>query len=100
MLRVLFLQAKPTDHRYYGSLGPDGPLSSLGPQNTVTITTGPHRKRDSHTRDNQSDKSILDEAASPSNERKIVQTNEVIVQYCHRRDTSSDEFELNRIASS
>lgn len=97
MLRVLFIQAKNSSYRYYGSNSLTGPLSTPGPTNTITITAGSRRGINSHRQDDQSDKSILEESPS-ANDGKIVQTNEVIVQYHHRRDTSSEEYELGRIA--
>jgi hypothetical protein len=60
--------------------------------NTVVVTAGRSRAAQKH--DDWSDKSILQESPSQG---KIVQTNEIAVEYQDRKDGESVEYEMDHI---
>ena len=119
ILRVLVREARTTARRYYASKeggasggGGSGLRSRTGrggtQLNTVVISSGPlssaARGQGSHhnpnkLQDDRSDKSILSDGAyqtAPGNGR-IVRTNEINVAYQSRKDTDSDDYELQPV---
>ncbi|KAK5655071.1 hypothetical protein OQA88_5970 [Cercophora sp. LCS_1] len=90
VLRVLFIHVKTSAERYYGSSDQRTGLGSSMRSKHHTVITANDRKNDERRAksnmamgDDRSDRSILD--ASNPRDGKIIQTNEVVLEYSHRR---------------
>ena len=116
ILRVLVREARTTARRYYASkegntTSGSGLRSRTGrtQTNTVVISSGPlssaarHHPQNASSnklQDDRSDKSILSDGApyhAPNGNGRIVRTNEVNVAYQSRKDTDSDDYELQPV---
>lgn len=111
ILRVLVREVRSTARRYYlseeGASSGSGQRSRTGrmQHNAVVILSGglsASRHQPQHDpsklQDDRSDKSILSEGAYvKTTNGRIVRTNEVNVAYRSRKDTDSEDFELQSI---
>jgi len=111
ILRVLVREARTTARRYYvskdGASSGSGLRSKAGrtQNNTVVISSGNLASADrqaniSKIQDDSSDKSILSDGpyrASGTGNGRIVRTKEVNVAYQSRKDTDSDDFEMQPV---
>lgn len=106
VLRVLFMHVKSSAERYYGSSDRrTGGASTMRSKNHTVITAkGDDRHRTkAHAvhimGDDSSDRSILD-SSNPGN-GKIIQTNEVVLEYSHRstRDDNDGDgwYEMGKV---
>ena len=111
ILRVLIREARTTARRYY--MSKEGASSGSGQRsrtartqrNTVVVSSGSlsasrHQPQHDLSRlhDDRSDKGILSDGTYVKNNNgRIVRTDEVSVAYQNRKDTDSDDFELQPI---
>lgn len=98
VLRVIVREVKSSARKYYvagGETYPEGftKQSRLRSQNNTVVVTAQRSRMASHKQDDWSDKSILD--GNRPNPGKIVQTNEVAVEYQDRKDAESMEYEMD-----
>ena len=110
ILRVLVKDVRTTARRYYASNG-DGTTSGAARKsaagsrsNTVIVTAGRSRAQHTQKMDDWSEKSILDDSSAPSpshvahgHHGRIVQTNEVAIEYQDRRDGDVVEYQLENL---
>ena len=109
ILRVLVREARTTARRYYVSKDATSSGSGLRSKagrtqtNTVVISSGnlasANRQANiSKIQDDSSDKSILSDGPyRASGNSRIVRTKEVNVAYQSRKDTDSDDFEMQPV---
>ena len=110
ILRVLVREVRSTARRYYVSKEATSSGSGLRSKagrtqnNTVVISSGKpssavhHMHNPNKLQDDRSDKSILNDGGyATAGNGRIVRINEVNVAYQSRKDTDSDEYELQPV---